>query len=103
MIYYPDTTDTWCFSFDDVNKDIQGGTDYDTLSPLEVLDDSHTVGGDTYNHRIACDSSGGEPPLWFKREGDRVIIQFTLKHDLENEDTADDLDIRFGSTVKLRG
>jgi len=106
MITYPDPNrQPQCFSFDGTNKDIQEGTDYNNLTPMEILDDSRTVGGETYNHRIACDSSGGEPqpPLWFEREGDRVIIQFTLKHDLENDDPDDDLTIRFGSAVKLRG
>ena len=94
-----------CFSFDDINKDIKEGPDDSNLSPMRILDDSQTVGGETYNHRIACDSLNGEqpPPLRFKREGDRVTIQFTLKHDLDTEDTADDLTISFGSTVKLRG
>jgi type II secretory pathway pseudopilin PulG len=103
MITYPNAS-TRCFRFDEINKDIQGGVDYENLSPLEALDDSHAVGGKTYNHRIACDySPTGEPPLRFKREGDRVTIQFTLKHDLDTEDTGDDLTISFGSTVKLRG
>ncbi len=97
MIYYPGTTDTWCFSFDDINKDIQGGPDYDTLNPLEVLDDSQTVGGNTRTHRILCDK------LEFVRQGDRVTIQFSLKHDLDNGEGDDDLNISFGSTVKLRG
>ena len=104
MITYPDTS-TRCFKLDDINKDILGGPDYDNLTPLEVLDDSHVVGGVTYNHRIVCDSWDEEPqpPLWFKRKGDRVTIQFKLIHDLETEDAGDDLEIRFGSTVKLRG
>jgi type II secretory pathway pseudopilin PulG len=97
MIYYPDTTDTWCFSLDDINKDIQGGPDYDTLNPLEVLDDSQTVAGDTRTHRIMCTALG------FTRERDRVTIQFSLKHDLDNGEGDDDLEISFGSTVKLRG
>jgi type II secretory pathway pseudopilin PulG len=97
MIYYPDTTETWCFSFDDINKDIQGGLDYDTLSSLEVLDDSHTVGGETYNHRILCDD------LWYIGDGDKVIIKFGLRHDLDNGPGLDDLTISFGSAVKLRG
>jgi len=106
-IFYPDINRHRCFSFDGLNKDIKEGKDpnYANLTPWEVLDDSRTVGGETYNHRIACDPPDGEPddPLWFKREGDRVTIQFILKHDLDNEDTADDLTISFGSTVKLRG
>jgi type II secretory pathway pseudopilin PulG len=32
-----------------------------------------------------------------------VIIRFKLIHDMETEDTGDDLEINFGSTVKLRG
>jgi type II secretory pathway pseudopilin PulG len=86
-----------CFKWDDINKDILGGPDYDTLNPLEVLDDSHTVGGDTRTHRIMCTALG------FTREGDRVTIQFNLKHDLDNGEGDDDLTISFGSTVKLRG
>jgi len=91
---YPDTG-TQCFTFE--NNDIKGGDDCDNQGFLELLDDSRTMGGATYNHRIACDTLG------FKREGDRVIIQFTLKHDLENGDVEDDLTISFGSAVKLRG
>ena len=96
MITYPDTS-TKCFSFDATNKDIKEGPDYNNLTSMEVLDDSHTVGSETRNHRIICDGLG------FKRKGDRVTIQFTLIHDMETEDTGDDLDIKFGSTVKLRG
>jgi type II secretory pathway pseudopilin PulG len=104
MITYPDGS-TRCYRFDEINKDIQGGPDYENLSPLKVLDDSHAVGGETYNHRIVCDYSrtGEYPPLRFEREGDRVIIRFTLWHDLDNGPGEDDLDISFGSTVKLRG
>jgi type II secretory pathway pseudopilin PulG len=105
-ISYPDINRHRCFSFDGLNKDIKEGKDpnYANLTPWEVLDDSRTVGGETYNHRIACDSSDGEPdPLWFEREGDRVTIRFKLIHDMETEDAGDDLDIEFGSTVKLRG
>jgi type II secretory pathway pseudopilin PulG len=96
MITYPDAS-TWCFSFDDTNKDIKEGPDYNILNPLEVLDDSHIVGGETRTHRILCDT------LEFKKEGDRVTIKFKLKHDLDNGPGDDDLEIRFGSTVKLRG
>ena len=96
MIFYPDAS-TQCFSFDNANRDIREGPDYDTLSPMGVLDDSHTVGGDTRDHRIYCDD------LRFKREGGRVVIQFNLRHDLDNGDGPDDLIINFGSTVKLRG
>jgi len=98
MITYPDPVrNPECFVFDDINKDIKGGTDYDTLNPLKVLDDSHTVGGETRNHRILCDT------LEFKKEGDRVTIHFDLRHDLDNGDGPDDLTISFGSAVKLRG
>lgn len=104
MIIYPDPNrNPECFSFDDMNKDIQGGPDYDTLSPLEVLDDSRTVGSDTFTHRILCDKVSEESLGLFKKQGDRVTIQFKLIHDMETEDTGDDLDISFGSTVKLRG
>ena len=102
MITYPNAS-TRCFSFDDTNKDIKGGPDYDNLSPLEVLDDSRTVGSDTLTHRILCDKVSEDSLGLFKKEGDRVIIQFKLIHDMETEDTGDDLDIEFGSTVKLRG
>jgi type II secretory pathway pseudopilin PulG len=88
---------TRCFKFDDINYDIREGPDYSSLSPMKILDDSQTVGGDTRTHRIMCTA------LEFKREGDRVIIRFTLKHDLDNGPGEDDLDISFGSTVKLRG
>jgi len=96
MITYPDTS-TKCFSLDDVNKDIKEGDDYNNLSPMEVLDDSHIVGSETRTHRILCDT------LEFKKEGDRVTIQFKLIHDLDNGLGPDDLEISFGSTVKLRG
>jgi len=96
MVIYPDTG-TRCFSFDGANQDIIEGPDYDTLSPMEVLDDSQTVGSDTRDHRIYCDE------LWFRRGGDRVVIQFNLRHDMDNSDGHDDLTIDFGSTVKLRG
>jgi type II secretory pathway pseudopilin PulG len=86
-----------CFSFDDINKDIKEGPDDSNLSPMRILDDSQTVGGDTRTHRIMCTA------LEFKRQGDRVIIQFRLKHDLDNGEGDDDLDISFRSTVKLRG
>jgi type II secretory pathway pseudopilin PulG len=91
---YPDTG-TQCFTFE--NNDIKGGSDCNNQTFLEILDDSRIVGSETYNHRIACYTLG------FKREGDRVIIQFTLKHDLDNGPGPDDLEIKFGSTVKLRG
>ncbi len=99
-ISYPDINRHRCFSFDGLNKDIKEGKDpnYGNLTPWEVLDDSHTVGSKTRTHRIICYY------LRFKGEGDRVIIQFELKHDMDTtDDTADDLTIRFGSTVKLRG
>ena len=96
MVTYPDAS-TECFSFNATNKDIEGGPDYGDLSPLETLDDSRGVGGGTYTHRILCDTLG------FKREGDRVTIQFKLIHDMETGDAADDLTISFGSAVKLRG
>ncbi|MFQ6078997.1 MAG: hypothetical protein ACE5NJ_07680 [Thermodesulfobacteriota bacterium] len=96
MITYPDAS-TKCFSFDATNKDIKQGPDYDNLTSMEVLDDSQTVGGETRNHRILCDT------LQFKKEGDRVTIQFKLIHDLDNGPGDDDLNISFGSTVKLRG
>jgi len=86
-----------CFSFDAINKDIMEGPDENNLSPMELLDDSHTIGGETRIHRIECDGLG------FRREGNRVTIQFTLTHDRGNDDTADDLTIHFGSAVKLRG
>jgi len=95
-ITYPDTT-TRCFSFDSGNEDILEGPDENNLSPLEILDDSHTIGSDTRIHRIICDD------LRFKRERDRVIIKFSLRHDLDNGDGPDDLTIDFGSAVKLRG
>jgi hypothetical protein len=41
--------------------------------------------------------------LGFKKEGDRVTITFSLRHDLDNGDAFDDLTINIGSTVKLRG
>jgi type II secretory pathway pseudopilin PulG len=96
MITYPNAS-TKCFSFDDSNKDIKEGPDYGNLSPLEILDDSHIMGGVNRTHRIFCDD------LRFMREGDRVIIKFSLRHDLDNGDGPDDLTINFGSTVKLRG
>ncbi len=96
MITYPDAS-TQCFSLDDVNKDINWGDNYDTLTPMEVLDDSHTVGSVNRTHRILCDE------LRFTKDGDRVIIRFELRHDLDNGDGPDDLEIKFGSTVKLRG
>jgi len=86
-----------CFKFDDINKDIREGPDYASLNPWEILDDSQTVGSDTRTHRIHCDE------LQFNREGDRVTIKFKLRHDLDNGDGPDDLEIRFVSTVKLRG
>ena len=101
MITYPHTgtpypdTGTQCFTFE--NNDIKGGDDCNNQSFLEVLDDSHTVGSETRTHRIICDALG------FKRDGDRVIIQFELRHDLDNGDGLDDLTISFGSAVKLRG
>jgi type II secretory pathway pseudopilin PulG len=95
-ITYPDTT-TWCFSFDSANEDILEGPDETNLSPMEVLDDSYTMGSEIRNHRIKCN------PLGFKKEGDRVTIQFTLTHDRGNDDTDDDLSIDFGSAVQLRG
>jgi type II secretory pathway pseudopilin PulG len=102
MVTYPNAS-TRCFSFDDTNKDIKGGPDYDNLSPLEVLDDSHIVGSDTRTHRILCDKVKEEFSGLFKKQGDRVTIRFKLIHDMETEDAGDDLDIEFGSTVKLRG
>ena len=96
MITYPDTS-TQCFQFKSADNDIEGGPDYSNLNPLEVLDDSHTVGGTTYDHRIFCDN------LEFKRERDRVTIKFGLRHNLDNGDGPDDLIISFGSAVKLRG
>ena len=86
-----------CFKFDDINYDVREGPDYSSLNPWPVLDDSHIMGGETRTHRILCDD------LKFQREGDRVIIKFILRHDLETEDAGDDLTISFGSTVKLRG
>ena len=86
-----------CFKFDDTNEDIIEGPDYANLNPWEILDDSHTVGSVNRTHRILCETLG------FRKEEDRVFIQFTLKHDLENANTDDDLTISFGSTVKLRG
>ena len=86
-----------CFKFDKSNKDIREGPNYASLSPWAILDDSHTVGSETRIHRILCYD------LQFMREGDRVTIKFTLKHDLDNGAGLDDLEIRFGSTVKLRG
>ena len=98
-ISYPDINRHRCFSFDGLNKDIKEGKDpnYGNMTFWEILDDSHTVGGETRTHRIACDALG------FKREGDRVTIQFDLRHDLDNGPGPDDLTISFGSTVKLRG
>jgi type II secretory pathway pseudopilin PulG len=107
MITYPHTgtpypdTGTQCFTFE--NNDIKGGSDCNNQSFLEILDDSHTVGGETRTHRILCDTAKEELSGLFKKEGDRVTIQFKLIHDMETEDTGDDLDIEFGSTVKLRG
>ena len=92
-----------CFVFDDINKDIKGGPDYANLTPLEVLDDSHIVGSVNRTHRILCDKVSSDVSGLFKRQGDRVTIQFKLIHDMETEDTEDDLDISFGSTLKLRG
>jgi len=86
-----------CFKWDDINKDILGGPDYDTMNPLDLLDDSQIIGEETRTHRILCDG------LEFRKEGDRVTIQFDLRHDFETPDAEDDLEIRFGSTVKLRG
>jgi len=86
-----------CFKFDDINYDIMEGPDYSSLSPWPILDDSQTVGGETRNHRILCYD------LKFISQGDRVTIQFSLKHDLDNGEGDDDLTISFGSTVKLRG
>jgi type II secretory pathway pseudopilin PulG len=96
MVVYPNAT-TRCFSFDDINKDIKAGSDYATLTSMEVLDDSLTVGGEERIHRILCDD------LRFVRQGDRVTIKFSLRHDLDNGPGPDDLTISFGSTVKLRG
>ena len=96
MITYPDAS-TKCFSLDDVNKDIKEGDEYNNLSPMEVLDDSHIVGSETRTHRILCDD------LRFMKDGDRVTIKFSLRHDLDNGDGPDDLTISFGSAVKLRG
>ena len=86
-----------CFKFDDINKDIREGPDYASLNSWAILDDSHIVGSETRTHRILCDT------LEFKKEGDRVTIQFDLRHDLDNGDGPDDLTISFGSAVKLRG
>jgi hypothetical protein len=61
------------------------------------------VGSVKRTHRILCDRVKPEVPGLFKKQGDRVIIQFTLKHDLDNGPGEDDLDIIFRSTVKLRG
>ena len=94
MIIYPDASRR-CFKLED--NDIKEGPDYDNLSSLEILDDSYTVRNETRTHRIICDD------LWFRREGDRVIIRFSLRHDLYNGDGADDLTISFCSMVKLRG
>ena len=94
MIIYPDGR-MRCFKLK--NNDIKAGPDYDNLNSLEILDDSYTVGNDTLTHRIICDGLG------FKREGDRVIIQFSLRHDLYTGDRADDLTISFGSAAKMRG
>ena len=102
MITYPDTS-TRCFQLDDINKDILGGPDYDNLTPLEALDDSHIVGSVNRTHRILCDRASTDWPGLFKKQGDRVTIRFKLIHDMETEDTGDDLDISFASTVKLRG
>lgn len=98
-IFYPDITRHRCFSFDGVNEDIKETEDpnYGNLAPWELLDDSYRMGSEIRNHRIKCNLLG------FKKEGDRVTIQFTLTHDLGNADTADDLTIDFGSAVKLRG
>jgi type II secretory pathway pseudopilin PulG len=103
MITYPDPNRApECFVFDDINKDIKGGPDYNNLTPLEVLDDSHIVGSVNRTHRILCDKVPWEEGL-FKKQGDRVTIRFKLIHDMETEDIEDDLDIWFFSTVKLRG
>jgi hypothetical protein len=67
------------------------------LTPLETLDDSYVVGSETRTHRIICDV------LEFVRKGDRLIIKFSLRHDMDNGPGPDDLTISFGSTVKLRG
>ena len=94
MIIYPDASRR-CFKLED--NDIKEGPDYDNLSSLEILDDSYTVRNETRTHRIICDD------LRFRREGDRVIIRFNLRHDLYNGDGPDDLTVSFGSAVKLRG
>lgn len=94
MITFPDAS-TRCFRF--ASDDISAGPDYDNLVPLDALDDSQTVGSRLYTHRIVCDN------LVFTRDGDTVIIRFTLRHDMDNGDDEDDLAISFGSTVKLRG
>jgi hypothetical protein len=96
MVIYPDGS-TKCFTFDDVNKDVTGGPDYDSLTPLGFLDSSRTSRGEILARRIYCDD------LRFRRQGDRVIIRFRLRHDYHNGDGTDDLTIKFGSTVKLRG
>ena len=104
MITYPDPNRApVCFVFDDMNKDIKGGPDYNNLTPLEVLDDSHIVGSVNRTHRILCDRVSTDVLGLFKKQGDRVTIRFKLIHDLETGDTGDDLRISFGSTVKLRG
>jgi hypothetical protein len=94
MITYPDAT-TRCYRFE--NSDIAVGPDCDNLTPLEALDDSLTLGSLVRTHRVLCDD------LRFVRDGDTVIIRFTLRHDLDNSDGGDDLVINFGSTVKMRG
>ena len=94
MIIYPDASRR-CFKLGD--NDIKEGLDYDNLSSLEILDDSYTVRNETRTHRIICDD------LRFKREGERVIIRFSLRHDVDNGDGPDDLTVSFGSAVKLRG
>jgi hypothetical protein len=94
MIIYPDASRR-CFKLGD--NDIKEGPDYDNLSPLEILDDSYTVRNETRTHRIICDD------LRFKREGERVIIRFSLRHDVDNGNGPDDLTVSFGSAVKLRG